>query len=380
MHVSTKTQITIKMKKLIYIPILLLAAACSDKPKDKATELAELKKQQAEINEKITKLQAEGGTAADSTKTADVSVYKVATGSFSNYVEIQGKVDAEENVMAYPQAQGIITAIYVKPGQRVSKGQTLVQLDNSVLKQQLLQAEAQVELVNTLFQRQKNLWDQKIGTEVQYLQAKTNLQTTQKQLDGLKQQAALYSIKSPINGTIELMDLKLGQAAGPGTTGINIVNDNSLKAKANVPESYAGSVRTGNTVKIVFPDAQDSVTTKIDFAGRAIDPVSRSFPVEVKLPSRASLRPNMTAVLKIADYTNAKAISIPVKAIQQSEDGDYVFINVNGTAKRVAITEGKISNGSAEIKTGLKAGDEVIVDGAADVEEGDKVRVLQGIK
>ncbi len=368
------------MKKLLYIPILLLAAACSDKPKDKATELAELKKQQAEINDKITKLQAEVGTGADSAKTADVSVYKVETGRFSNYVEIQGKIDAEENVTAYPQAQGIITAIYVKPGQRVSKGQTLVQLDNSVLKQQLLQAEAQVELVNTLFQRQKNLWDQKIGTEVQYLQAKTNLQTTQKQLDGLKQQAALYSIKSPINGTIELMDLKLGQAAGPGTTGINIVNDNSLKAKANVPESYAASVRTGNTVKIVFPDAKDSVTTKIDFAGRAIDPVSRSFPVEVKLPSRASLRPNMTAVLKIADYTNVNAISIPVKAVQQSENGDYVFVNVNGIAKRVAITQGKISNGTAEITSGLKAGDEVIVDGAADIEEGDKVRVLQGIK
>ncbi|MFD2146885.1 efflux RND transporter periplasmic adaptor subunit [Mucilaginibacter antarcticus] len=206
------------------------------------------------------------------------------------------------------------------------------------------------------------------------------MQTTQKQYDALKQQAALYTIKSPINGSVELMDLKLGQAAGPGTTGINIVNDNSLKAKANVPESYAGSVRTGNTVKVVFPDAKDSITAKINFAGKAIDPISRSFPVEVKLPSRSSLRPNMTAVLKIADYTNANAISIPIKAIQQSEAGDYVYINVNGVAKRIAITEGKISNGSAEIKTGLKAGDEVIVDGAADIEEGDKVRVLQGIK
>ncbi|MFD2146886.1 biotin/lipoyl-binding protein [Mucilaginibacter antarcticus] len=149
------------MKKLLYIPILLLAAACSDKPKDKATELAELKKQQAEINDKITKLQAEGGTT-DSAKTADVSVYKIEAKSFSNYVEIQGKVDAEENVTAYPQAQGIITAIYVRPGQRVSRGQTLVQLDNSVLKQQLLQAQAQVELSSTLFQRQKTFGIKKL--------------------------------------------------------------------------------------------------------------------------------------------------------------------------------------------------------------------------
>jgi len=366
------------MKKIIYIPALLLLAACS-KPKDKKAELAELKKQQSELNDKITKLQAEIGTT-DSVKTLDVSVFKIETGSFSNYVEVQGKIDAEENVTAYPQAQGTITAIYIKPGQRVSKGQKLVQLDNSVLQQQLAQAEAQVELMNTLYQRQKNLWDQKIGTEVQFLQAKTNLQTTQKQLDAIKQQAALYSIKSPINGTVETMDLKLGQVAGPGITGINIVNDNSLKVKANVPESYAASVRTGNKVKVVFPDAKDSVTATINFSAKAIDPVSRSFPVEVKLPSRASLRPNMTAVLRIADYTNKSAITVPVKAVQQSEAGDYVYVNVNGIAKRAPIKEGAISGGIVEVLSGLKAGDEVIVDGVADVDEGDKVRVLQGIK
>ncbi len=366
------------MKKLIYIPALLLLAACS-KPKDKKAELAELKKQQSELNEKIAKLQAEVGTT-DSVKTQDVSVYKIETGSFSNFVEVQGKIDAEENVMAYPQAQGTITAIYVKAGQRVSKGQMLVQLDKSVLLQQLAQLEAQVELMNTLYLRQKNLWDQKIGTEVQFLQAKTNLQTTQKQLDALKQQAALYSIKSPINGTIEAMDLKLGQVAGPGITGINIVNDNSLKVKANVPESYAASVKAGNKVNVVFPDVKDSVTANISFAAKAIDPVSRSFPIEVKLPSRSTLRPNMTAVLRIADYTNKNAITVPIKAVQQSESGNYVYVNVNGVAKRAPITEGATSGGSVEVVSGLKAGDMVIVDGVADIDEGDKVRVLQGIK
>jgi membrane fusion protein, multidrug efflux system len=366
------------MKKIIYIPALLLLAACS-KPKDKKAELAELKKQQSELNDKIAKLQSELGTV-DSVSTLDVSVYKIETGTFSNYVEVQGKIDAEENVTAYPQAQGTITAIYVKPGQRVSKGQLLVQLDNSVLKQQLAQGEAQVELMKTLYDRQKNLWDQKIGTEVQFLQAKTNLQSMQKQQDALKQQSAFYSIKSPINGTVETMDLKLGQVAGPGITGINIVNDNSLKIKANVPESYAASVRVGNKVKIVVPDAKDSLTATINFAAKAIDPVSRSFPVEVKLPSRSTLRPNMTAVLRIADYTNKNAIVVPVKAVQQSESGDYVYVNVNGVAKRALIKEGAISGGNVEVVSGLKAGDEVIVDGVADVDEGDKVRVLQGVK
>lgn len=366
------------MKKNIYIPALLLLAACSQ-PKDKKAELADLKKQQSELNEKIAKLQSEAGTT-DSVKTVDVSIHNIETGSFSNYVEVQGKIDAEQNVTAYPQAQGTITQIYVKPGQRVSKGQTLVQLDNSVLKQQLLQGQAQVDLLATLFERQKNLWDQKIGTEVQFLQAKTNLQSAQKQQDALKQQSAFYSIKSPINGSVETMDLKLGQVAGPGVTGINIVNDNSLKIKANVPESYAASVRTGNTVKVVIPDAKDSLTATINFAAKAIDPVSRSFPIEVKLPSRSSLRPNMTAVLRIADYTNKNAITIPVKAVQQSETGDYVYINVNGVAKRAVIKEGAISGGSVEVVSGLKAGDQVIVDGVADIDEGDKVRVLQGVK
>ncbi|RYY33562.1 MAG: efflux RND transporter periplasmic adaptor subunit [Sphingobacteriaceae bacterium] len=369
------------MKNLLYIATLLFLASCGgDKPKDKKAELAELQKQQAELNGKIAKLQAEVGTN-DSGKVLDVTIYKVATGSFSNYVEIQGKIDAEENVTAYPQAQGVITAIYAKPGQRVSKGQKLVQLDNSVLIQQIGQAEAQVSLARSLFQRQKNLWDQKIGTEVQYLQAQTNLQSAEKQISALRQQSNLYSIKSPINGTIDQMDLKLGQAISPGQqgSGIQIVNDKILKVKANVPESYAASVSTGNKVKIVMPDVQDSITTTVTFSGKAIDPVSRSFPIEVKLPTRNNLRPNMTAVLKIADYTKANAIAIPVKAIQKSENGDYVYVNQNGVAKQKTIKQGNVSGGRAEVVSGLAAGDEVIVEGAADLEDGDKVKVLQGV-
>lgn len=369
------------MKNLLYIAAILFLASCGgNKPKDKKAELAELQKQQAELNAKIAKLQAEVGTN-DSGKVLDVTVYKVETGQFSNYVEIQGKIDAEENVTAFSKAQGVITAIYVTPGQRVSRGQKLVQLDNSVLIQQIGQAESQVALARSLFQRQKNLWDQKIGTEVQFLQAQTNLQSAERQLSALRQQSNLYSITSPINGTIDQMDLKLGQAITPGQqgNGIQIVNDKILKVKANVPESYSSSVSTGNKVKILVPDANDSVTTSVTFAGKAIDPVSRSFPIEVKLPTRNTLRPNMTAVLKIADYTKANAISVPVKAIQKSENGDYVYVNQNGVAKQKNVKQGNVSAGRAEILSGLEAGDLVIIEGAADLEDGDKVKVLQGI-
>src|SRR5471030_3211795 len=181
------------MKKLVYITaILSLAAACSgNKPKDKATELADLKKQQADISAQIGKLESEIGKK-DSVKTADVSSFKVQPVQFTNYVDIQGKIDAQDNVTAYPQAQAVIKAINVKAGDHVSKRETLVQLDNSVLRQNIEQAQAQAALAQTLFQRQKNLWDQKIGTEVQFLQAQTNVQTSQKQVSALRQQADMY--------------------------------------------------------------------------------------------------------------------------------------------------------------------------------------------
>lgn len=365
-----------KMKKIIYIPFLVLLAACSSKPKDKNAELADLKKQQSDINSKIEKLQAEIGTT-DSAKSTDVSVTEVKTGSFTNYVQIQGKIDAQDNVTAYPQAQAIITAIYVKPGQHVSKGQVLAQLDNSVMQQNIAQSEAQVSLNQQLFDRQKNLWDQKIGTEVQYLQAQTTLQSSQKALASLKKQSALYRIISPINGTVDQMDLKLGQGAAPGQTGIRIVNADVLKVKADVPESYASSVNTGNDVKILIPDANDSLVTKVTFAAKAIDPTSRSFGVEIKLPVRSTLRPNMTAILKIADYAKTNTIAVPVKAIQKSENGDHVFVNQNGIAKQVNVKSGVTYGGQTEILSGLKAGDQLVVEGATEIEDGDKIKVVQ---
>lgn len=363
------------MKKLIYIPALILLAACGSKPKDKKAELADLKKQQADLGAKIAKLQAEVGVT-DSGKTTDVSSVKLKPTDFTNYVQIQGKIDAQDNVTAYPQSPGTITAIYVKVGQHVSRGQVLVQLDNSVLNQNIAQAETQVNLNRTLFERQKNLWDQKIGTEVQFLQAQTALQSSVKQVASLRQQADMYRITSPINGNVDQMDLKLGQVAQPGTTGIRIVNADNLKVKADVPESYAVSINTGNTVKILIPDANDSLTTKVTFAAKVIDPTSRSFGVEIKLPVRKTLRPNMTAIIQIANYFKPNTIVVPVKAIQKAEGGDYVFINNNGAAKRINVKVGATYGGQSEILSGLKSGDELVTEGATEIEDGDKIKIL----
>ncbi|MBV8388657.1 MAG: efflux RND transporter periplasmic adaptor subunit [Mucilaginibacter sp.] len=364
------------MKKLLYIPAILLLAACSQ-PQGKAAKQAELdklKKQEADLSAQITKLQTELGST-DSVKRTEVNVVDIKAGNFTNYVQLQGRIDAQDNVVAYPQASGSITALYVKVGDHVSKGQVLAQLDNSVLLQNIAQAQAQANLTQTVYQRQKNLWDQKIGTEVQFLQAKSNFESSEKQVASLKQQANLYRIVSPITGSVDQMDLKLGQIAAPGSTGIRIVNADNLKIKADVPESYVADVNQGDNVKVVIPDANDSLMAKVTFAAKVIDQASRSFGIEIRLPQRKTLRPNMTAVIKIADYSKNNSIVIPLNAVQRSTSGDYVFVANNGEAKKKTIKVGAISGSQAEILSGLTNGDKLITQGASEVEDGDKIKI-----
>ncbi|MDB5013841.1 MAG: efflux transporter periplasmic adaptor subunit [Daejeonella sp.] len=365
---------TYKMKKLVYLIVIVFLASCGGKATDKKTELADLKKQRSEIDSKIAKLEEETGGDKPAKKILEVTVSEITTGTFKSYVEVQGKVDAEENVQVNPEVPGVVTSVNVRIGQQVGKGQVLAQIDNKVLRQNLAQVQTQLDLAKNLFNRQKALWDQKIGTEVQYLNVKTQKEGLEKQIDILKSQLSMYQIKAPISGTIDQMDLKVGSAVGPGNSGIRIVNANNLKAKALVAETYAPRVNQGDEVQVILPDAQDSINTKLSFASKVIDPVTRSFNVEVKLPSRAKYRPNMLAVLKIADYINKNAITVPVNAIQKSEAGDYVYIAVNGKAKRAPIKTDKVYDGKAEILSGLKAGDKVITLGFADLNEGDSIK------
>jgi len=360
------------MKRIYLIPALALLAACSQ-PKDKKTELADLKKQRAELDSKIAKLEAETGTK-DSAGIKEISVVELKTGTFINYLEIQGKVDAEQNVSVNPEAQGIITAVYVNIGQTVNKGQVLAQIDDNVLRESMAQLQTQLDLATNLYNRQKNLWDQKIGTEVQYLSAKTQKEGLERQMNVLRTQQAMYKIKSPISGTIEQMDLKVGGVAMPGMNAIRVVNASNLKAKALVAESYLGKVGQGDDVRVIFPDLADSLNTRVSFASKVIDPASRSFNVEVKLPSSTKYRANMIAILKVVDYRNNNAIAIPVNVIQRTENGAFVWIAENGKAKRTVITAGRTIDGKTEVLSGLKAGDQLIVTGMDNLTEGDPVK------
>jgi len=304
----------------------------------------------------------------------DVAVMEIKQGLFKSYVEVQGRIDAEENVQVNPEMPGIVTAVNVKIGQNVSRGQVLAQIDDIILRQNIAQLQTQIDYVNNLYNRQKNLWDQKIGTEVQFLNVKSQKDGLEKQMSVLRSQLDMYKIKSPISGTIDQMDLKMGQAVMPGISGIRVINTNNLKVKALIAESYAGRVRQGGQVTVVLPDIPDSLNTELSFASKIIDQVSRSFTVEVKLPSRNTFRPNMLAILRITDYKNENAIAIPLNIIQKAENGDYVFIAENGKAKRVTVKTGKFSNGKAEILSGLKPGDKLIIKGMQDLDDGDSVK------
>ncbi len=362
------------MKKLLLITIVTFLASCAGKSVDKKSELEKLKKERSELSTRIAKLESEVGTQKGGATSKEVSVYEVQPGLFQNYLEVQGKIDAEENVQVNPEAAGVVTTVYVTVGQNVSKGQVLAQIDDKILRQNISELQTQYDLASSLFQRQKNLWDQKIGTEVQYLNAKTQKEAAANRISTLRSQISMYKIKSPIAGTIDAMDLKVGQSVMPGMSGIRVINASKLKAKAQVAESYASRVNQGDEVSIILPDVPDTINTHITFASKTIDQSSRSFNVEVKLASKRSYRPNMLAILKIIDYKNDKALTIPVNAVQKAEDVSYLFIAENGKAKRVNIQEGKVSDGKVEILSGIKAGDKVIITGLQDLNEGDIVK------
>ncbi|TKB99591.1 efflux RND transporter periplasmic adaptor subunit [Pedobacter cryotolerans] len=362
------------MKRILFIMAIAFLAACGNK-KDPKAELADLKKQRTELDAKILKLEETLG-ASDTTKAVakDVDVMDVAESNFKNYLEVQGKIDAEENILVTSEAQGVVTAVYAKIGQNVRKGQVLAQIDDKVLRQNIAELQTQLTLATSLYNRQKNLWDQKIGTEVQFISAKTQKEAAENRIATLRSQIAMYKIKSPINGTIDAMDLKVGDAVMPGLSSIRVINASNLKAKAQVAETYAGRVNQGDQVNVVFPDVPDSLMTKINFASKTIDPASRSFEVQINLPSNKKYRPNMLAVLKIVDYQNPKALVIPISAVQKSESGEFVYVAVNGIAKKTDIKTGKSYEGKVEVLSGLKVGDKLITAGAQNLNADDAVK------
>ncbi|WP_109694801.1 efflux RND transporter periplasmic adaptor subunit [Chitinophaga deserti] len=367
-------------KRYFVLPLISLMIACGGGEEKKPEKLARLKQEKAKLDAEIKILEKEM-KAGDSTavKTKTVTIADVQTSVFEHFIDIQGDVDARENVQVSAQSPGIIKAILVREGQTVSKGQTLAQVDDQVMRSNLAQLQTQLDLATTLYNKQANLWRQKIGSEVQYLTAKSQKESLEKSIATMRDQINLTRIISPINGTVDQVIAKIGDAASPGMPAFRVVNVSNLRVVANVAEAFAGKVTTGDEVEVTFPDIQKTFRTKIGFASRTIDPLSRTIRVEIPVSGNKDLHPNMLAQIRIVDYRANNAVVIPVNVIQYSLGKPYV-LTVKGSgdkmqASRSYIELGRTYNDKAEIKTGLNTGEKIITTGFQGLNDNDFIKL-----
>ncbi len=369
------------IKKLLIVSLALAVISCGTS--DKQKQLEKLKAQQDKISQQIKEIENElSGTESyiPPDNSPQVVVTELQPSEFKHFVEVQGRIDAEENTQVNAQTPGIVKEIYVKQGSNVSKGQIMAELDTQVLKKSMEEVQTQLDLANNLYEKQKNLWDKKIGTEVQYLTAKSNKESLEQRYASMQEQIDLAKYVSPFNGTVDDIPFKVGQMVSPGAPGtaIRVINLAKIKAVADVSEAYAAVINMGNEVLVNFPDYGNDIETKISFTSRYIDPTNRTFTVEARLdPSKIAYRANMIAKLRINDYTNPDALVVPVNLVQNSLNGHYVYVVEKKGEKNIAVRKmvkpGIAYNGLEEINEGLQPGDKIITTGYIDLKEGETV-------
>lgn len=346
---------------------------------------AALDAQKIEINNQLQVLENKIKELDPQMKIPLVTTFTTKIERFNHFVELQGNVSTKQNIVIYPEYSGVLTSVYVKEGQRVSKGQALAKIDDGGLGNQLAQLQIQADLAKTTFERQERLWNQKIGSEIQYLQAKSNYEAQQKAVAQLQEQIGKTIVRAPFSGTIDDVITEQGTVVGPGQSMLfRLVNLNDMYIETDVPESYLTNVVPGKDVEITFPVLGKTMNAKVRQAGNFINPANRTFKVEVAIPNKDnSIKPNLTAKLKINDYTNEEAILIPQSIISENANGEqYIYVatekeGTNAKAKRVIIETGKTNGDFIEIVTGLKANDEIIEEGARSVKDGQDVKILE---
>ncbi len=313
-----------------------------------------------------------------------ITTFAVKETIFNHYVELQGNVSTKQNVVIYPEYSGTLTRVYVKEGQNVKKGQTLAKIDDGGLSQQVTQLQIQADLAKTTFERQERLWNQKIGSEIQYLQAKSAYEAQEQAVSQIKQQVGKTLVRAPFSGTIDDVITEQGTVVAPGQSMLfRIVNLKDMYIETDVPERYISNVVPGKNVEVEFPILGEKMNAKVRQAGNFINPANRTFKAEIAIKNKNNnIKPNLTAKLKINDYTSDKAILIKQSIISENAEGDqYVYIvsdkNENkAKAKRVIITTGKTQGDYIEVRSGLKNGDEIIDEGARSVKDGQDVKIL----
>jgi RND family efflux transporter MFP subunit len=385
-----------KSKLIGFIIVASLATACGNTKKDsegslndKKAQLEKLKSEQKKINEGIAQLESDikkADPTAIVTNAKLVSVLPLATRDFSHYIELQGRVDAQNiSYVAPPNGQGgIVKALYVTQGQSVRKGQVLARLDDQLIRQQIEPLRVQLASAEDTYRRTKSLWDQGIGTYQQVLSAKTQMESLSKQIGVIQKQASLMTVTAPSSGIADQVNVRVGEMfvgatqAGPQ---IRIVNTSNLKVVASVPENYLGRVQVGSKIQIVLPEQNNRVIDAVvNVVQKVIDPNTRSFNIEAKIPSDASLKPNQIAQMRILDYSAKEVIAIPLNVVQSDENGKYVYVMEKSgdkmVAKKKAVTVGESYAYLIEIKSGLTQGEQLITEGYQNLYEGQVIATV----
>lgn len=386
------------MKKILYISLLgLLITSCGGDSKnasvDKAIESknlttikttrAEIQKQYDAIAAELAKLDLAIAELDTLKKSALVTTAIVNDTIFTHYIDIQGNVDTKQNLIIYPEYSGVLSQVYVKSGQKVNKGQILARIDDGGLSNQLAQMETQATLAKTTFERQKNLWDKKIGSEIQYLQAKTNYEAQMKAVAQMKAQLGKTTVKAPFSGVIDEVITEKGQVVGPGQQLMRIVNLSDMYVSANVPESFIGKIKNGAIVDVEVKSTGKTYKGKVRQIGNYINPNNRNFSIEVAVPNSDNLlRPNQVAVLKIEDYKKPNAILVPESIVTENAVGEKIIYTVDTSGKepkaiKKTIVVGLTSGANIEVKSGLNKGEQIIIEGARSVQNGDIVEIIK---
>jgi RND family efflux transporter MFP subunit len=383
----------IKLKHMALAASLAVLASCSAKKDDnsplaeKKAKLEELKKQQDDLNKQIITLQAEIiklDPSANPEKAKLVAVQKLGEENFTHFINLQGKVYT--NDIAYVASRSPqplqVKALFVKQGDNVKKGQLLLTLDNSLSQKAVDQAKTQLKFAQDLYARRMNLWKENIGTEVDLTTAKNNVDQAQHQLDQTEEQLGFSNVYADISGVADEVTIHIGETFPSQTGYIKIVNSSDLKVASQVPENYLGKVNVGSKVEIVFPDLNDSLMSTVSVAGKVIDPNSRTFQIEAKLPPNALYKPNELAFVRIMDYTATSTLTIPVNTLQTDEKGKYVLVasmeNGKMYARKKHVEVGEMYNNQLEIKNGLSTGDMLITDGYQNLYDGQLITTNAG--
>lgn len=378
------------MRKILSLTALsILLFSCGGKENNQSIDELIKSKNTKELQAKKSALQADIAKIEDALASLDVkkdealvSVLTVKDTIFNHYLEIQGNVDTKENILVQPEFSGNLTSLNVRAGQRVSKGQILGRVDDAGMSQQLASLENQYNLAKTTFERQKNLWDKKIGSEIQYLQAQTNMISAQKMVAQMRSQVAKTVIRAPFSGTIDEVFVEKGQIVSPGTPNglMRIVNLSNMYVSTSVPETYIGKLKVGTEVDVFLTSLGKTYKGRVRQVGNYLNPNNRSFGIEVSVPNPENLlRPNQVAKLKIIDYTSKNSIVVPTNVVQEDGTGNkFVFTVTNangktGTAKKVLVKVGKSSDNVTEILSGLSSNDIIVTEGVNNISEGMKL-------